>query len=149
MDWYYQQSDAVEKFWWGLRMQNKCCEYLNGEFLWWAVTPPSCKLKDCLSRPGLCLVCAWFTALGLSLILKFTTLGPDASAPAHPELTTRWWQHLIMASINQTHDQPPGPWHLTMVITGHQCYCCLRRVTLSVQSVSVLIPPINSVLHYN
>ena len=110
MDWYYQQSDAVEKFWWGLRMQNKCCRYLNGEFLWWAVTPPSCKLKDCLSRPGLCLVCRDLQPWPLSH-LEIYNPWTRCQRPRPPRadntmVTANIWS---WPALIRTHDdQPPG-----------------------------------------
>ena len=91
------------------------------------------------------------------LILKFTTLGPDAPPGPQVPPTQRWQhdgdsQHFIMvwpALIIDTWPVPltPGQQHHN-AITGQQCYCC-RPVTLSMQSVPGLIPPINSVSHYN
>ena len=151
MDWYYQQSRMQLKSSDGVcGCKINAVDTLMGNFSGGPRLLPAVNWRIVCPDPSFVWSGPWFTALAS---LSSWNLQPLDQMPAPPP--TQGWQHdgdniWWWPALIRTHDQPLGHWHLTMVITGQQCYCCLRRLlTLSVQSVSVLIPPINSVLHYN
>ena len=150
MDWYYQQSRMQLKSYDGVcGCKINAVDTLMGNFSGGPWLLPAVNWRIVCPDPAFVWSGPWFTALAS---LSSWNLQPLDQMPAPPP--TQGWQHdgdniWWWPALIRRHDQPPGHWHLTMVITGQQCYCCLCRLTLSVQSVSVLIPPINSVLHYN
>ena len=111
MDWYYQQSDAVEKFWWGLRMQNKCST-LMGNFYGgpgWSWLLPAVNWRIVCPDPAF----VWSVRdLQPLASLSSWNLQPLDQMPALPP--TQSWQHdgdniWSWPALIRTHDdQPPG-----------------------------------------